>query len=272
VSGSNAAFSYTPQSDIDLHLVVDFPSQDDVYQELFNAKKYQYNDEHTLSIGKIPVELYVQNAAETPVSQGEYSVMNDRWIQVPRKKRARIDDTCVRAKVEDLDARIHSAIQSGDADAMGRLWDKIRNMRQSGLDQHGTADAKSQSGNLDGEHASIIVAGIRWKIKKGGRASHAPGDVKGGPVTGADDHLLAMIVEIHFAARVSAGGVHHVERVCLTPVDHEWRRPVVVSRSHGATHVTQCRDVTDTQAQGLIESRDLTLRRTHLGREQSAGA
>jgi len=137
VSGSNAAFSYTPQSDIDLHLVVDFPSQDDVYQELFNAKKYQYNDEHTLSIGKIPVELYVQNAAEAPVSQGEYSVMNDRWIQVPRKKRARIDDTCVRAKVEDLDARIHSAIQSGDADAMGRLWDKIRNMRQSGLDQHG---------------------------------------------------------------------------------------------------------------------------------------
>jgi hypothetical protein len=137
VSGSNAAFSYTPQSDIDLHLVVDFPSQDNVYQELFNAKKYQYNDEHTLSIGKIPVELYVQNAAETPVSQGEYSVMHDRWIQVPRKKRARIDDTCVRAKVEDLDARIHSAIQSGDPDAMGRLWDKIRNMRQSGLDQHG---------------------------------------------------------------------------------------------------------------------------------------
>jgi predicted chitinase len=137
VSGSNAAFSYTPQSDIDLHLVVEFPSHDDVYQELFNAKKYQYNDEHTLSIGKIPVELYVQNAAEAPVSQGEYSVMHDRWIQVPRKKRARIDDTCVRAKVEDLDARIHSAIQSGDPDAMGRLWDKIRNMRQSGLDQHG---------------------------------------------------------------------------------------------------------------------------------------
>ena len=137
VSGSNAAYSYSPHSDIDLHLVVKFPSDDEVYQELFNAKKYQYNDEHNLAIGGVPVELYVQNAAEPPVSQGEYSVTQNQWIQVPRRKRARIDDTCVRAKVEDIDARIHNAIKSGDADVMGKLWQKIRDMRQSGLDQHG---------------------------------------------------------------------------------------------------------------------------------------
>jgi len=137
ISGSNAAYSYTPYSDIDLHLVVEFPADNEVYQELFNAKKYQYNDEHTLSIGGVPVELYVQNAAESPVSQGEYSISRDEWIQVPRRKRARIDDTCVRAKVEDIDARIHSAIESGNAEAMSRLWNKIKTMRQSGLDEHG---------------------------------------------------------------------------------------------------------------------------------------
>ena len=137
ISGSNAAYSYTPYSDIDLHLVVEFSADDEVYQELFNAKKYQYNDEHKLSIGGVPVELYVQNAAESPVSQGEYSISREEWIQVPRRKRAKIDDTCVRAKVEDLDARIHSAIRSGNAEAMSRLWDKIKSMRQSGLDAHG---------------------------------------------------------------------------------------------------------------------------------------
>ena len=42
ISGSNAAYSYTDNSDIDLHLVVEMPD-DPVYQELFNAKKYQYN-------------------------------------------------------------------------------------------------------------------------------------------------------------------------------------------------------------------------------------
>jgi hypothetical protein len=45
VSGSNAAYTYTPHSDIDLHLVVDLP-EDAVYRELFGAKKYQYNNQH----------------------------------------------------------------------------------------------------------------------------------------------------------------------------------------------------------------------------------
>jgi len=52
ISGSNAAFNYTPGSDIDLHLVIDIPNvtHDEVYRELFNAKKYQYNDEHDIRI------------------------------------------------------------------------------------------------------------------------------------------------------------------------------------------------------------------------------
>jgi hypothetical protein len=48
ISGSNAAYTYTPHSDIDLHLVVNLDEvcDSDVYRELFDAKKYQYNDEH----------------------------------------------------------------------------------------------------------------------------------------------------------------------------------------------------------------------------------
>ena len=61
LSGSNAAYSYTANSDIDLHLVVEMPD-DPVYQELFDAKKYQYNDTHNIRIGGADVELYVQPA------------------------------------------------------------------------------------------------------------------------------------------------------------------------------------------------------------------
>jgi hypothetical protein len=94
LSGSNAAYNYTNNSDIDLHLVVDMPD-DPVYQELFNAKKYQYNNEHNLVIGGADVELYVQAADQPHVSQGIYSVRDGKWIQVPRRKRAQIDDSCV---------------------------------------------------------------------------------------------------------------------------------------------------------------------------------
>ena len=41
VSGSNAGYTYTPYSDIDLHLVVDIPKadEDEVYRELFDANE-----------------------------------------------------------------------------------------------------------------------------------------------------------------------------------------------------------------------------------------
>ena len=136
ISGSNAAYSYTKNSDIDLHLVVEMPA-DPVYQELFNAKKYQYNDEHNIKIGGADVELYVQPADQAHHSLGIYSVKNSDWISVPQRKRAQIDDACVRDKVSDLDARIHAAIKSKDLDRISTLWNKIKAMRQGGLEQHG---------------------------------------------------------------------------------------------------------------------------------------
>jgi Putative amidoligase enzyme len=136
ISGSNAAYSYTPHSDIDLHLVVAMPS-DPVYQELFAAKKYEFNDTHNIRIGGADVELYVQPADQVHHSQGIYSIKNQTWVQVPQRKRAKIDDACVRDKVSDLDARIHKAIQSHNVNTINSLWQKIRSMRQSGLEQHG---------------------------------------------------------------------------------------------------------------------------------------
>ena len=138
ISGSNAAYSYTPDSDIDLHLVVRMPEQnDEVYRELFNAKKYQYNDEHDIRIGGADVELYVQPQDQPHVSLGIYSVLRDQWIQVPRRQRAQIDDACVRDKFHDLQARIQEAQSQQDVKVMKSLWDKIKLMRKTGLAQHG---------------------------------------------------------------------------------------------------------------------------------------
>ena len=108
ISGSNAAYSYTRHSDIDLHLVVDMPDNP-VYQELFAAKKYQYNAEHDIKIAGVPVELYVQPSDQKHVSQGIYSVKNGDWTQVPQRRRATVDDSCVQHKTADLDARIQKS-------------------------------------------------------------------------------------------------------------------------------------------------------------------
>jgi hypothetical protein len=139
ISGSNAAYSYTPHSDIDLHLVADLPQGDrsEVYRELFDAKKYQYNDQHNFKIGGYDVELYVQNANETHHSQGIYSVQNDDWVQVPRRRRPEVNDISVKSKYEDLGERIEAAVASGNLERMDAVSRKIKEFRQAGLDAHG---------------------------------------------------------------------------------------------------------------------------------------
>jgi hypothetical protein len=139
VSGSNAAYTYTPHSDIDLHLVVDLPKADasEVYRELFDAKKYAYNDQHNIKIGGYDVELYVQDANKPHISQGIYSVKNNDWISVPKRRKPDVNDISVQSKFEDLGHRIEQAIASGDYEKMSAMTNKIKEYRQAGLDAHG---------------------------------------------------------------------------------------------------------------------------------------
>jgi len=139
ISGSNAAFNYTPASDIDLHLVIDIPNvaHDEVYRELFNAKKYQYNDEHDIRIRDADVELYAQDSAQPHHSQGIYSLLRNSWLSVPKRTRAEIDDVSTRSKFEDLAARIDEVIKSQDIGRMDSMMKKIKTMRQTGLEKQG---------------------------------------------------------------------------------------------------------------------------------------
>jgi len=136
ISGSNAAYTYTPNSDIDLHLVVKMPDNE-VYRELFDAKKFQYNEQHNITIGGYDVELYVQDADAPHISQGIYSILNNDWIQVPRRVKSVVDDTSTRNKFESVGHQIERAIKSGNLKQMTCMAEKIKKMRQTGLEQHG---------------------------------------------------------------------------------------------------------------------------------------
>jgi hypothetical protein len=139
VSGSNAAYSYTPHSDIDLHLVVDFKklSNDEVYKELFNAKKYQYNDQHNIRIRSYDVELYVQDVNQRHESLGEYSLMKDDWNKIPTQKRANIDDNATHLKYNKLHDLIVLALAGDNLEHTEAAIDILKRYRQAGLAEKG---------------------------------------------------------------------------------------------------------------------------------------
>jgi hypothetical protein len=139
VSGSNAAYSYTPNSDLDLHILVDMSKlpNNEVYRELFTAKKSLYNDSHDIKIHGIPVELYVQDAREPVVSLGEYSLKDDNWIKIPSKRRANFDQTATKTKYEKLLTLIELALKSRKYSKVSNIIKTIKRYRQSGLDKGG---------------------------------------------------------------------------------------------------------------------------------------
>jgi hypothetical protein len=139
VSGSNAAYSYTQHSDIDLHVVVDMKRlpDDEIYQELFTAKKNLFNSDHHIKIKGYDVELYVQDSNKPVRTLGEYSVLNDEWNKFPSRRRANFDESAVKHKFDKLAHLASVALRSNDVDALGELLGTIKRYRQAGLDEHG---------------------------------------------------------------------------------------------------------------------------------------
>jgi hypothetical protein len=139
LSGSNAAYTYTMHSDIDLHILVDMSklNNDMIYREFFDAKKTIYNDSHDITISGYEVELYVQDTNDPVVSLGEYSVLHDKWIRLPKKSRANLDQNASRLKFDKLYHLAHLALKHNDMDKIENVIKTIKKYRQNGLDMHG---------------------------------------------------------------------------------------------------------------------------------------
>ena len=139
ITGSNVAYTYTSHSDIDLHLLVDFAKlpESDIYKELFNAKKSLYNDTYEITIRDIPVEVYVQDTAQSHTSLGEYSLYKDMFTRVPTKKRANLDEISAASKFERLEQLALEGLKSDDIEKVNGVLSIIKRYRQSGLDNKG---------------------------------------------------------------------------------------------------------------------------------------
>jgi hypothetical protein len=139
ISGSNAAYTYTKHSDIDLHILVDMSkfADNDIYRELFDAKKTVYNDQHDIYINDYEVELYVQDANQPVISLGEYSVLNDKWIRLPRKRKANFDQNATKLKYEKLYKLAEFAYKSNNLNKIQKVLKNIKKYRQAGLDLNG---------------------------------------------------------------------------------------------------------------------------------------
>ena len=136
ITGSNANYTWTAFSDLDLHLIIPGTPTDE-QRELFTAKKALWGEQHDISIKGLPVECYVQGQDEPHHSTGVYSIKNDSWSVMPKKVKPKIDDASVEAKKDGILRDIESALLSRDLEKLRTVKDKISQMRKAGLARAG---------------------------------------------------------------------------------------------------------------------------------------
>ena len=88
--GSNVSYNYTKDSDLDIHIIANtknFECPDNLYPKLYSAYRSLFNKKHNIDFYGIPVELYVETEDSALVSNGIYSVRNNKWIQEPTKEK-----------------------------------------------------------------------------------------------------------------------------------------------------------------------------------------
>jgi len=145
ITGSNCGYNYTSQSDIDLHVLVDATAlgNNPLTEPFLKAKKSLWNSGHDITVKGFTVELYAEDVNKDDdqlISVGIYSLLHDEWVSKPTYEKVSIDDYAVQSKAQDIMQQIDmliSANSQADLEEIEMLWNHIKKMRRSGLENGG---------------------------------------------------------------------------------------------------------------------------------------
>ena len=152
-TGSLASYNYHNLSDIDLHLRVDFEKiteSRELVEKLFTEKRIRWNNTHKIIIFGHEVEIYIEDTNEEHFANGIYSVLRREWIEMPTKQQVDIDFDATKKKysmiskeVDQLSAMFDDEKYKEVFDYTNVLKDKIKRMRQSGLEDEGVFSSEN---------------------------------------------------------------------------------------------------------------------------------
>lgn len=150
LTGSMASYTWGENSDIDVHVVIDFAEIDentDLVRDALLGKKFVWNLRHPVQIKGHDVELYIQDDDAKTISAGIFSLYKNEWLQKPTYKPPKVDTYLIAQKVEDYKKEIEELdkILNDDIEDDARLiFDrakvlkkKISGTRDEGLQRDG---------------------------------------------------------------------------------------------------------------------------------------
>lgn len=145
--GSSANYNWTPNSDIDLHVVIDIAGEkihEDYARKFMDGLSFKWNSEHSIEVKGHPVEIYLQDVREPNSTSQQarpgsaiYSLFDDKWMLEPNPQNIKLDADKIRQKFHQLKKSITTLIETQNVDHMKKLMKSIRNYRDAGLAEGG---------------------------------------------------------------------------------------------------------------------------------------
>ena len=152
LTGSLANYNWTDKSDFDVHVLVDFSEIDDnieLVKRAVDGARFMWNLRHNIKIKGFDVELYTQDINEPHTASGLFSLLNNKWIRIPKYNPPEIDykdvDKKFQGMVSDI-LNVENIVSTSDFSNASseeiytlavKLKKKILEMRKEGLSRSG---------------------------------------------------------------------------------------------------------------------------------------
>lgn len=144
LTGSMANYNYNDNSDLDVHIVLDFSQiseNKEFVADFLKLKKQLWKEQLPIQVKGHDVELYFQDKNELHHSSGIYSLMKNKWLNKPTKKIVNINTANIKLKSADfmnaIDDLESNKNKNNWLDKYEQIKDKIKKYRQTGLDSGG---------------------------------------------------------------------------------------------------------------------------------------
>jgi hypothetical protein len=144
ITGGQVSYHYTDQSDLDLHLVIDYDQVecDQEVGELLDSKRLLFKQQHQIEISGIPVEPGTEDLNRPSVSAA-YSIVKDQWIRDPKNYGSQIDDAEVKKQSLQWAKIIRGVLGQNDPETAKKCLSLLRKYRKIGLKKTGEYGAEN---------------------------------------------------------------------------------------------------------------------------------
>lgn len=158
--GSSANYNWTPTSDVDLHLLIDFndiPMSPSLAKEYTKIIAKKWNEEHEISIRSHNVEVYIQDVTEENRSTGVYSLIVNKWIKEASPQNIVLNKNLIQQKYTTWVRKINKVLTENNPEKTKKVLEDLVKMREIGL---------STAGEFSTENLVFKILRQRGIIKK----------------------------------------------------------------------------------------------------------